>query len=217
MSSDTTTGSDDAATEAGGRIDPAEGSRRLLEETFNEGNLGLIDHLVAPDAVNHDPAEPAHIRALRGPEVLKRTVQMYRAAFPDVRITVDDVIASGEKVAIRWHSEGTHRGELEGLAPTGVRGGVTGISIDQWKDGKRKRCAFSHGPCARVSKRLKVGVDSTAAHAGTHTRGGQESKSLFQTAAHWASRSGAVRPPERLTPFLSARRGASAGLQLFIG
>jgi predicted ester cyclase len=61
---------------------------------------------------------------------------MYRAAFPDVKITIDDVIASGDKVALRWHSEGTHRGELEGLAPTGARGSVTGISIDHWKDGK---------------------------------------------------------------------------------
>jgi predicted ester cyclase len=61
---------------------------------------------------------------------------MYRAAFPDVKITIDDVIAADDKVVLRWHSEGTHRGELEGLAPTGARGSVTGISIDHWKDGK---------------------------------------------------------------------------------
>jgi predicted ester cyclase len=61
---------------------------------------------------------------------------MYRAAFPDVRITVDDVIAADDKVVLRWHSEGTHRGGLEGLAPTGARASVTGIGIDRWKDGK---------------------------------------------------------------------------------
>src|SRR5437588_2692916 len=136
MSTPDTTGTDAAATGTASQLDPAEGSRRLLEETFNEGNLELIDQLVAPDAVNHDPAEPAQMRALRGPEVFKRTVQMYRAAFPDVRITVDDVIAAGDKVALRWHSEGTHRGELEGFAPTGVRGSVSGIGIDRWQDGK---------------------------------------------------------------------------------
>ena len=59
-----------------------------------------------------------------------------RAAFPDVRITVHDVIAAEDKVVLRWHSEGTHRGELAGLAPTGARGSVSGISIDRWKDGK---------------------------------------------------------------------------------
>jgi steroid delta-isomerase-like uncharacterized protein len=131
MSTDATT-----ATAAPSAVDPAEGSRRLLEECFNDGNLALADDLVAADAVNHDPAEPAHMRSLRGPEVLKRTVQMYRAAFPDVKITIDDVIAADDKVVLRWHSEGTHRGELEGLAPTGARGSVTGISIDHWKDGK---------------------------------------------------------------------------------
>jgi steroid delta-isomerase-like uncharacterized protein len=108
----------------------------LLEQTFNEGNFELIDQLVASDAINHDPATPAEIRALRGPELFKRTVNMYRAAFPDVRMTVDDVIAAGDKVVLRWHSEGTHRGQLAGLAPTGAHGSVTGITIDRWKDGK---------------------------------------------------------------------------------
>lgn len=135
MSSHATTPGD-AARGTPGQIDPAEGSRRLLEESFNDGNLALIDQLVAPGLVDHDPAQPARLRALRGPEVMKQTVQMYRAAFPDVRITVDDVIAAGDKVAVRWHAEGTHRGELEGLAPTGARGLVTGITIDQWRDGQ---------------------------------------------------------------------------------
>ena len=136
MSSDVTTNADDTAPAATGPGDLSEASRRLLEESFNEGKVELIDQFVAPDAVNHDPAAPAQMRELRGPEVFKRTVSMYRAAFPDVRITVDDVIAADDKVVLRWHSEGTHRGELEGLAPTGARASVTGIGIDRWKDGK---------------------------------------------------------------------------------
>jgi predicted ester cyclase len=136
MSSDATTGADDPAPATTGPGDLSEASRRLLEQTFNDGKLELIDQLVASDAINHDPATPAEMRALRGPDVFKRTVSMYRAAFPDVRITVDDVIAAGDKVVLRWHSEGTHRGPLAGLAPTGVHGTVTGISIDRWKDGK---------------------------------------------------------------------------------
>jgi len=120
----------------GGPADLAEGSRRLLEDTFNEGKLELVDELVAADAISHDPATPAHMRELTGPEMFKRTVAMYRRAFPDVRMVVDDVIAADDKVVLRWHSEGTHRGELEGLAPTGAHGSVTGISIDRWNDGK---------------------------------------------------------------------------------
>ena len=136
MSSDVTTSSETTTQATAGPADPAEASRRLIEESFNEGKLELADQLIASAAVNHDPAEPARLRGLRGPEVFKQTVTMYRTAFPDVRITVDDVIAAGDKVVLRWHSEGTHRGELEGLAPTGARGSVTGISIDLWKDGK---------------------------------------------------------------------------------
>ena len=136
MSSDVTGGSDAAAQATTGPGDPAEASRRLIEESFNEGKFELADKLISPDAINHDPAEPVRMRGLRGPETFKRTVTMYREAFPDVRMVVDDVIASGDQVAARWHSEGTHRGQLEGLAPTGARVSVTGISIDRWKDGK---------------------------------------------------------------------------------
>jgi predicted ester cyclase len=136
MSSDVSQGRDAGTTASAGPGDLIEVSRRLLEESFNEGNFAMVDQLVAPEAINHDPADTAEMRALRGPEIVKRTASMYRAAFPDVRITIDDAIASGEKVVLRWHSEGTHRGELAGLAPTGVRGSVTGISIDEWRDGK---------------------------------------------------------------------------------
>ena len=136
MSSDPTPGADQAAPAGPGPGDLSEASRRLLEQTFNDGNLELIDQLVAPDAVNHDPATPAQMRELGGRELFKGTVSMYRAAFPDVRIVVDDVIAADDKVVLRWHSEGTHRGELAGLAPTGARASVTGIGIDRWKDGK---------------------------------------------------------------------------------
>ena len=136
MSSNVTTGADAGATATTGPGDLSEASRQLLERSFNEGNFELIDRLVASDAVNHDPATPAQMRHVRGPEVLKGMATMYRAAFPDLRITVDDVIAADDKVVLRWHSEGTHRGELAGLAPTGARGSVTGMSIDRWKDGK---------------------------------------------------------------------------------
>jgi steroid delta-isomerase-like uncharacterized protein len=129
MSSDVTSG-------AVGPGDASEASRRMLEEAFNEGKFELIDQLIGPDAVNHDPATPAQWRALRGPEVFKRTASMYRAAFPDVRMVVDDVIAADDKVVLRWHSGGTHRGDLAGLAPTGAHASVTGISIDRWQDGK---------------------------------------------------------------------------------
>jgi predicted ester cyclase len=133
VSSNVTSGTEGAPGAAEGA---AEQSRRLLEEGFNEGKFDLIDQWVAPDAVNHDPGLPASLSALRGPDLLRRTVEMYRAAFPDVRMVVDEAIDGGDKVALRWHAEGTQQGELQGLSPTGARVSVTGISIDHWRDGK---------------------------------------------------------------------------------
>lgn len=111
-------------------------SRRLFEEGFNKGNLAVADEVIAADAVNHDPADTPELRALPGRESFKRTVSMYRAAFPDLHITIEDAISDGDKVVLRWRSEGTHRGELAGLAPTGTKAVVTGISIDRYENGK---------------------------------------------------------------------------------
>src|SRR5437016_12791655 len=95
MSHDAMTGATGATT-ASTATDLADASRRLLEQSFNTGSFELIDHFVAPEADNHDPALAAAMRDLRGPGGLKRVAMMYRAAFPDVRMTVDDVIVSGD-------------------------------------------------------------------------------------------------------------------------
>jgi steroid delta-isomerase-like uncharacterized protein len=114
----------------------AAASKRIIEEGFNKGNLDVGDELIAPDAVSHDPAEPPELRSLRGPAAFKSIVQMYRAAFPDLRITIEDTISEGDRVAMRWRSDGTHRGDLAGLAPTGVKATATGMSIDRFENGK---------------------------------------------------------------------------------
>ena len=108
-------------------------ARRFLEEAFNEGNLGVADEIVASDYVLHDPASPEEIR---GPEGIKGFVQMYRSAYPDTDITVEDQIAEGDAVVTRWTARGTHQGELFGVAPSGNRVEVTGITIDRFSEGK---------------------------------------------------------------------------------
>jgi predicted ester cyclase len=60
----------------------------------------------------------------------------YRAAFPDLSFTINDVFASGDRTAIRWTAEGTFENELLGLQPTGERGApIEGITIDRFEDG----------------------------------------------------------------------------------
>ena len=61
---------------------------------------------------------------------------MYRTAFPDMRITIEDQVAEGDKVVTRWTASGTHQGDLMGIDPTGRRATVTGITIDRISGGK---------------------------------------------------------------------------------
>ncbi len=114
----------------------ADMTRRLLEMAFNHGDFSGVREMTAPDAVTHDPSLPRQLQEMRGPEPFVQQVSKYRAAFPDLRFSVDDIIVEGDRVAVRWSAEGTHRGELQGLAPTGVRASSTGISINRWDNGK---------------------------------------------------------------------------------
>lgn len=109
-------------------------ARRGLEEIWNQGKLAVIDELVASNATYHDPNVPGG--KFTGPEGMKQFVQIYKEAFPDVRITINDQIAEGDKVCTRWTATGTHKGALMGIAPTGKYATVTGVDIDRFQGGK---------------------------------------------------------------------------------
>ena len=106
--------------------------RRLLEEPW-KGDLRVIDELVDRKYVGYDPSIP---EPLRGPEGFKENISTYRAAYSDARITVDDQIAEGDKVATRWTGRGKHDGDLMGIAPTGKKVEWTEIGILRIADGK---------------------------------------------------------------------------------
>jgi steroid delta-isomerase-like uncharacterized protein len=107
--------------------------RREVEEIFSRGNLDAADEIYAPDYVGHEPTTPEDIRGLEG---AKQYAAVYREAFPDLQVTVEDQIAEGDRVATRFTARGTHQGELEGIAPTGNRVEITGIVISRVADGK---------------------------------------------------------------------------------
>ena len=107
--------------------------RRLFEEVWNKGNLPVADELFAENYSHHDSSTPEFGR---GPGSEKKRATLYRTAFPDVRLTVEDIIAEGETVTARWSCKGTHKGDLRGIAPTGKQFTISGISIARFTNGK---------------------------------------------------------------------------------
>ncbi len=109
-------------------------SRRFTEEVWNQGKLELCNELIAPEYRNHDPAAP---QLGSGPEGVKQLIASYRKAFPDIRMTIDEVFAHGDKVITRWTCRGTHKGELAGIKPTKKSCTVVGTSITRYRNGKQ--------------------------------------------------------------------------------
>ena len=106
--------------------------RRDAEEVWNQGNLDAVDELFATDVILHE-APPGVSPGAKG---VKQLIAGYRAALPDFHLTIEDLIAEGDRVVNRWSMTGTHKGELMGIPPTGKKVTSTGISIVRIADGK---------------------------------------------------------------------------------
>ena len=115
-----------------GVADAKEIVRRLTEAIWNEGDLSVVDELLDPEYVGYDPA----VGTLTGREAFRRFVGTYRAAFPDLALTIQDLLGEGDAVALRWTLLGTHEGELMGIPPTGKQIVATGITIARLKEGR---------------------------------------------------------------------------------
>ena len=100
--------------------------RQFVEEVFNRGNTSAIDELVAPDFVEHEELPPG---VPSGREGVKQLSIMLRSAFPDLKATIDDILAEGDKVAARMTWRGTHKGEFMGIPPTGKSVSVGVIDV----------------------------------------------------------------------------------------
>lgn len=106
--------------------------RRYFETIWSQGDLSQRDSFLSPDYRGHSSAnpEPIDIEAWTG------WVTGFRAAFPDASFTVEDIIAEGDKVAVRLTMRGTHQGEMQGIPATGRQVVVTGMSIERVVDGR---------------------------------------------------------------------------------
>ena len=100
--------------------------RRVFEEGLNSRRLQVLDEIIAPTYVNHTFPAPAP-----GLEGFKQVVAMFTTAFPDMHITIEDVIADGDKVVTRGFFTGTHRGAFMNIPATGKS--VTAHYIDIWQ------------------------------------------------------------------------------------
>jgi hypothetical protein len=107
--------------------------RSLVENVFNEGKLDLLEMLLTPDAVDHG-LEGFDLSGERGPAPVHRFLRAFRYAFPDLRVTVLDQVADGDRVATRWKLEGTQSNRLMGIEASHRFVSVEGIreTWNQW-------------------------------------------------------------------------------------
>lgn len=104
--------------------------RRLIEEGFNQGDLAVVDELVGPNAVEHQRGSGD------GREGVKNTIKYLRSAFPDFKLTIDEVVMSGDKVWARQRGGGTNLGSFAGHPPTGRKGYTDVIDVCRFENGK---------------------------------------------------------------------------------
>jgi predicted ester cyclase len=105
-------------------------ARRWIVESW-QGNPSLYEEVLAPNCIFH---------GIGGPQDMKAIMDQGREAFPDLTVTVEEMIAEGDKVVTRWTVHGTHTGNFvtpQGpIPPTGKHVTYTGITINRFADGK---------------------------------------------------------------------------------
>jgi steroid delta-isomerase-like uncharacterized protein len=112
-------------------------NRKLIlhfyEEAVNKRRLEAIDEVVSPDLVFHSAADP---EPFRGPDGFRAFFERALATFPDLRVTVEDVVADEDKIAVRVTLVGTHLGEFQGIPPSGNRITMSEHVIGHLQNGK---------------------------------------------------------------------------------
>lgn len=111
--------------------DARELGRRWFEEVWNQRIDPLIDQLMAPDAYGHVEGGE-----YQGPGGFREMQRIFLNALPDVHIEIEDILAAGDRAAVRWHARGTHSGEGFGFARSDRKIDVRGTTWLRVSDGK---------------------------------------------------------------------------------
>jgi predicted ester cyclase len=106
--------------------------RSPYEEVLNQGDVSVVDELIAPDFFNH-AAPPA---TSRGPESMRWLATMLRTTFSDLHFTIEELVAEGDIVAGRLIMSGTHEGAIMGMPPTGCSVRQDHMHFVRLRDGK---------------------------------------------------------------------------------
>lgn len=109
--------------------------QRWFDEVWNQGNAQVIDELLDEYGVIHGLNDPSG-KPVEGIEAFKEFHTQFRGAFPDITVTVDDIIAEGDKVVARCSVRGKHTGEHLGIDATNAPVEFDGIAIVRIKNGK---------------------------------------------------------------------------------
>lgn len=125
--------------------------RRSVDEFWNTGNLAAIDELYAPSYVGHDPSG-LHAGDLDG---FKQSARAIFTGVPDLQVTIDDMVAEGDRVVKRWTARGTHKGEYMGIPATGNQITVTGIDVYRIAGDKIEEC-WSNSDALGMMQQLGV-------------------------------------------------------------
>ncbi len=107
--------------------------RRLYDEVWNKRKLDVVAQIISP---SHALLDPFVSGSQVGPDLYRRRVLDLTTSFPDLRFTLEDVIAEKDKVVVSWVISGAHKGEFMSIAPTGKKVSVEGITIHYLRDGK---------------------------------------------------------------------------------
>lgn len=108
--------------------------RKWFEEVWNQGRVEAIEEMMAADCVAHGLELGGS--DLHGHDGFKSVHALFRGAFPDIHITVEEVIVSGDMTAARFLGWATHAGDQLGVAATNKRVTFTGMNFARWRDGK---------------------------------------------------------------------------------
>jgi steroid delta-isomerase-like uncharacterized protein len=131
-------------------------ARRFYSEVASQGNLSLANELVAEDFVDHNPPGPD---IAPGREGLKQVFTAFRSAFPDMKGTLDDQVAEGDKVVSRLTFSGTHQGDYLGMPATGKSFSIEAVEIFRFEDGM---IAERWGQADRIGMMQQLGLAPAA-------------------------------------------------------